>query len=538
MVKRKAPSKDDSDFEASASEQSDYTPSSTKPKAKPKGATGAGRKRAKRTDSDEGLTIEGEDTFDLPAHAATRHYVGARSVPMQGALLAWFEGVHDARGMPWRKPFDASADADARSQRAYEVWVSEIMLQQTQVTTVIPYYNKWMERFPTVRDLAVSDIETVNALWKGLGYYSRAARLLAGAQKVVKEMNGRLPTNAADMQANMPGIGRYTAGAICSIAYGEQVPVLDGNVTRLMSRVLAVHAPPKSKQTLDTLWQGAADLVHGCEQAGMLNQALIELGATICKPREPSCGDCPVKSWCTAYSIAQKEQDLAPLPDIEDACTQCVSIPRSGSASKPQVTAYPMAVVRKKQREETDAVFVLEWRSTDDGAERLFLLVKRPNTGLLAGLHEFPTMENPSSAQSDDNAHLGSVIMRYIENGSQLLESPRQPSDVPHVAKVQTVGDVVHVFSHIRKTYRVSWVVLTGTGGPPALRAPTGAQPTQKKSTRTKKVASVSANNGGVISPPHSAWIKLSDVEHANVGTGVMKIWKMVNAGAGWAELE
>lgn len=316
-----------------------------------------------------------------------------------------------------------------------------------------------------------------------------------------------------------------------------------------MSRVLAVHAPPKSKGTLDTLWQGAADLVRGCEQAGMLNQALIELGATICKPREPSCGDCPVKSWCTAYSIAQvrhlhlrksktvqttrqEEQVHASLPDIEDPCTLCVSIPRSGSATRPQVTAYPMAVVRKKQREETDAVFVLEWRSTDEAAERLFLLVKRPDSGemspclnhrccidflpgLLAGLHEFPTMESVSSSQSDDNKHLGSVITRYIENGSQILESPRQPADVPHVAKVHPVGDVVHVFSHIRKTYRVSWVVLTGTGGPPALRAPTGAQPTQKKSTRTKKVASVSANNGGDISPPHSAWIKLSDVEHA-----------------------
>lgn len=121
MVKRKAPSKDESDFEASASEQSDYTPSATKSKAKPKGITGAGRKRAKRTGSDEGLATEGEDTFDLPAHSVTRHAIGARSAPMQGALLAWFEGVHDARGMPWRKPFDALADADARSQRAYEV---------------------------------------------------------------------------------------------------------------------------------------------------------------------------------------------------------------------------------------------------------------------------------------------------------------------------------------------------------------------------------------------------------------------------------
>ncbi|VDC07495.1 unnamed protein product [Peniophora sp. CBMAI 1063] len=528
MAKRKALSRDDSDFEASASDFSDYTPNSRKSKSKDSSNTS--RKRVKRTNLDQELVVELEEAFDLPAHGASRHAIGTRASPMQGALLAWFEGVHDARGMPWRKPFDASADANARSQRAYEVWVSEIMLQQTQVTTVIPYYKKWMERFPTVRDLADADIETVNALWKGLGYYSRAARLLAGAQKVVRELDGRLPTNAADMQAKMPGIGRYTAGAICSIAYGEQVPVLDGNVTRLMSRILALHAPPKSKTTLDTLWQGASDLVNGCQQAGMLNQALIELGATVCKPRDASCGDCPIKQWCTAQSIAHEEQDSVSMPDIEETCTLCVPIPQSGAAMRPQVTAYPMAVVRKKQREETDAVFVIEWRSTDEAAERMFLMVRRPDSGLLAGLHEFPTVEK-TSAESDDNVHLRSVLMRYLENGSRISDSSKHHSDQPHVARVQPVGDVVHVFSHIRKTYRVSWTVLTGAGGPPALKVSTGVQPAQKKSTRTKKMTPTSENDSsGAVSPSHSAWVRLSDVEHANVGTGVMKIWKMVGA--------
>ena len=136
--------------------------------------------------------------------------------------------------------------------------------------------------------------------------------------------------------------------------------------------------------------------------------------------------------------------------------------------------------------------------------------------GLLAGLHEFPTIECISSARSDDSAHLRSVIMRYLKNGSQILDSPKQSSAMPHLAKVHPVGDVVHVFSHIRKTYRVSWVVLAGTGGPPALKVTTGGEPTQKKSTRAKKAASTSGNdNDGAMSPSTTAWVKLSDVEHA-----------------------
>ncbi|KIJ15472.1 hypothetical protein PAXINDRAFT_133470, partial [Paxillus involutus ATCC 200175] len=157
-------------------------------------------------------------------HPASWHVVKCVDA-IRKSLLEWYDRIHEVRGMPWRKTYDPSLDKDGRAQRAYEVWVSEIMLQQTQVVTVIPYYNKWMAKFPTIKDLAASDIEIVNGLWKGLGYYSRAARLLSGAQKVVKELGGRLPNNAKDMQAEIPGIGRYSAGAICSIAYNQCVPV-------------------------------------------------------------------------------------------------------------------------------------------------------------------------------------------------------------------------------------------------------------------------------------------------------------------------
>jgi A/G-specific adenine glycosylase len=194
------------------------------------------------------------------------------------------------------------------------------MLQQTQVATVIPYYTQWMEKFPTIRDLAAADIDTVNCLWKGLGYYSRAARLLAGAQKVVTNFSGRLPANATSLEKEIPGIGRYryqhstvliaavyiltlrpSAGAICSIAYGICAPVLDGNVQRLLSRVLALHVSPKAKKTLDILWDGAEAMVEGSDRPGDVNQALIELGSTVCKVRDPICESCPLSDGCRAY---------------------------------------------------------------------------------------------------------------------------------------------------------------------------------------------------------------------------------------------
>lgn len=235
---------------------------------------------------------------------------------------------------------------------------------------------------------ASADIEQVNALWKGLGYYSRAARLLAGAQKCVESptLSGLLPNNAKDMEAMIPGIGRYSAGAICSIAYGERVPVLDGNVMRLMSRILALHAPIKAKSTLDLLWKAAEAMVELSSSradnearkdgdAGDVNQALIELGSTVCKVKDPLCVECPVQKWCGAYTLSESSisQEVA---DIEDLCKLCepLSIPAS-------VTAFPMKAEKKKAREETDHVSVIEWRPRLDSAERWFILVRRPEGG-------------------------------------------------------------------------------------------------------------------------------------------------------------
>ncbi|KAG8805690.1 hypothetical protein FRC17_005383, partial [Serendipita sp. 399] len=304
---------------------------------------------------------------NLFVHSRNVHTLSkANAKVIQDSLSTWFlTGVHDARNMPWRKRWDPSLSGDAKAQRAYEVWVSEIMLQQTRVDTVIPYYQRWMEasvglfldffdaivslinRFPTINALAESNIEAVNALWKGLGYYSRAARLLEGAKLVVEKFDGKLPDDATVMQKEVPGIGRYSAGAICSIAYGKCVPVLDGNVHRLLSRVLALHSSPKARATTDVLWEAAEAIVKDSSDPGAVNQALIELGSTICTPKDPKCGGCPIREKCAAFAWKMGKNDTK---DIEDECTICEPILEGPK----HVAVFPMKVEKKAVPEETD----------------------------------------------------------------------------------------------------------------------------------------------------------------------------------------
>jgi len=516
------------------SNDSEFVPSPQTSRRASKKSNASHAKRPKLALGDESsstsLAISGSRK-----HLTTRHIIDNDRGAMQGALLQWYEGVCEIRGMPWRKSYNAAATPEERAQRAYEVWVSEIMLQQTQVATVIPYWNNWMKSFPTIKYLADSDIDTVNALWKGLGYYSRAARLLVGAKKVINELDGKLPDNAKEMESVMPGIGRYTAGAICSIAYNEQVPVLDGNVMRLLSRVLALHAPPKAKATLDLLWAGATSLVKDCACAGNLNQSLIELGSTVCKSRDPSCGGCPIKQWCHAYQLSRgKHPD--DIPDIEDACTVCETLPQTGLLGGPPVTSYPMATERKKQREELDMVYVIEWIGKED---RWFLLVRRPEAGLLAGLHEFPTEPNisPDDAKTGSESFLRPLFNRLFVNAPQLKESTKAEDVRTRVTGIREAGDILHIFSHIRKTYRVSWVTLEGGEGdnPPVLRSSDEVNLTTSKTKVKTTAKSKRSQPSAVIKPSESAppvmlWLRLAEVEHANIGTGVMKIWKLTQS--------
>ncbi|NLE45299.1 MAG: A/G-specific adenine glycosylase [Chloroflexi bacterium] len=207
-------------------------------------------------------------------------------------LLDWFEG--NARDLPWR-----------HDRTPYRVWLAEVMLQQTQVDTVIPYYERFLTRFPEIETLAEASLEDVLRTWEGLGYYARARNLHACARIVVNDLDGKFPSDAAALRA-LPGIGPYIAGALASIAFGENVPAVDGNVRRVLCRVFRVEGDPASANVqhhLDDLARGLLPL----GQAGRFNEAMMELGATVCMPRAPRCTECPWSEACAALESGTPE---------------------------------------------------------------------------------------------------------------------------------------------------------------------------------------------------------------------------------------
>ncbi|CAO3669705.1 unnamed protein product [Rhizopus microsporus] len=372
---------------------------------------------------------------------------------IQCDLLKWYQ-LEKRTNMPWRKPTNKDCDIETLAQRAYEVWVSEIMLQQTQVATVIDYYNRWMEAFPTIRDLASADIEQVNTLWAGLGYYSRAKRLWEGAKKIVEKFNGILPNNARELQQEVPGVGRYTAGAIASIVYGEATPVVDGNVIRVLARWRAIHADPKKAKTIELFWEIAGSIVPE-SNPGDFNQAMMELGARVCVPQNPNCDQCPIKKHCRASNQLQVYKNLAKHgffnekkrkhASISHECTICDEIQSDLTEDDAySVTRYPLKVEKKPPRDEECAVSIVE-RITSKGP--LYLISKRPETGLLAGLWEFPSLE------------LSSLNTDYLERSRQTTEFLKKRYGIElNDPKRHDLGNVIHLFSHIRKVYHVEWI--------------------------------------------------------------------------------
>ena len=215
--------------------------------------------------------------------------------PFRRALLDWYD--RSRRDLPWRVPIgsDVAAVPDA-----YHVLVSEAMLQQTQVATVVPYYRRFLEQFPTAAALAAADEQAVLRAWQGLGYYSRARNLQRAARRIVADHGGRVPDTVEGL-LELPGVGRYTAGAVASIAFGRRAPILDGNVARVLCRLDAVTAEPREPATRDVLWARAEQVLPD-ERLGDFNSALMELGATVCTPRSPVCLVCPVREWCDAVA--------------------------------------------------------------------------------------------------------------------------------------------------------------------------------------------------------------------------------------------
>ena len=208
------------------------------------------------------------------------------------ALVRWYKASH--RDLPWRRTTDP-----------YAIWVSEIMLQQTRVEVVIAHYDRFVARYPTVHALADAPVEDVLFAWSGLGYYRRARQLHAAAAEVVKDHKGELPSDDARLR-KLPGIGRYTAGAIRSIAFGKAAPIVDGNVERVLSRVFTLRGTSGEASFEDKLWTLAGELVPARE-ASAFNQGLMELGATVCLPRAPRCPKCPLVKMCKAHARGTQE---------------------------------------------------------------------------------------------------------------------------------------------------------------------------------------------------------------------------------------
>lgn len=304
---------------------------------------------------------------------------------LRRSFLSWFRKY--AREMPWRQTKDP-----------YRIWISEIMLQQTRVEAVIPYYKRFTKAFPTVFDLSKAKEDRLLKLWEGLGYYNRAHNLKKGALWIVKECNGEFP-GTVDEWLNVPGVGRYTAGAICSIAFDLQAPLLDGNVKRVFSRLFAVQQSIEETKTIQSMWTAAEQLVPK-KSPGDFNQALMELGATICVPKNPKCGECPVKKYCEAYALSDQ-------------------------------SSFPV----KKKKEKVPHVQVVAAAIKKNGR---YLLGKRPEGKLLAGLWEFP-----GGKVEPGETHEEALVRELIEE----LDIKTQVGEL--------LAEVEHAYSHYSVSIRL-----------------------------------------------------------------------------------
>lgn len=461
------------------------------------------------------------------------------------AFLKWFDSVSSTRAMPWRKQWidpQSTPAADLRQlleRRAYEVWISEIMLQQTRVAAVIDYWNKWMDKWPTIHDLAKAKPDDVLAAWRGLGYYSRATRIHEAAKAAVADpsMKGLLPSTATELESKVAGVGRYTAGAISCIVFGRPAPMVDGNVLRVLSRQLGIYGNIKNdKSVIDMIWAAADALVYAVandapegeevhetsNRPGRWGQGLMELGSTVCTPK-PNCSDCPITATCRAYTEGAEyaaKAKTSPIVDIEDACGVCETYEEEAfeqpvlqvskkpakqmtlsafaftksapkESSKPVAATktadmdkiidyakrFPVKVAKKAVREEETLVCAIR------RADGSYLIHRRPEKGLLAGLWEFPS---------------------HLLSTNNLPASERKQGAIDHVAKlvggehaklVASLGSVPWLFSHIKLQMHVYLFSVDGSDGP---------------------------------DESNKRWT--TDVDGESMGTGMRKCWDLVQA--------
>jgi A/G-specific adenine glycosylase len=312
-------------------------------------------------------------------------------IELPARLGAWF--ITNARDLPWR-----------HNRTPYRVWVAEVMLQQTQVDTVKPYYDRFLESFPSVEALAAASLEEVLKVWEGMGYYARARHLHQAAQKLVSLNGGRLPEHFDELR-ELPGVGAYTAGAIASMAFGQRVAAVDGNARRVLCRVFGIREDVTRSATKRWLERLATELLP-VEGPGRFNEALIELGATVCTPRGPSCGRCPLSDLCQAY--AEGEQEALPL--------------RRPRRKVPHYDVAAAVAVR------------------DDGA---VLVAQRHLDDMLGGLWEFP------GGKCRDGETLPACLAREM----------REELGV-EIEVGEQVAVVEHAYTHFRITLHAFWCRL------------------------------------------------------------------------------
>ncbi|WP_156291692.1 A/G-specific adenine glycosylase [Oceanobacillus salinisoli] len=301
------------------------------------------------------------------------------SYGFQYDLLDWY--YENKRDLPWRE-----------NQDPYKVWVSEIMLQQTKVDTVIPYFHRFLDKFPTVYELAKADEQEVLKTWEGLGYYSRAKNLQSAVKEVVETYEGKVPDNPEELGA-LKGVGPYTKGAILSIAYNQPEPAVDGNVMRVFSRILKIEddiAQAKTRKKMEAIVRE----VISKDDPSSFNQAIMDLGATICTPKSPACLLCPVQDYCRAFEEGVQEE-----------------LPVKKKAKKQKTMAYTVLLIKNQKGD--------------------YVIEKRPDSGLLANLWQFPMV--PFSEIGEENVE---KWMRQEYGLSLELKEKK--------------GDLTHVFSHIK----------------------------------------------------------------------------------------
>ena len=323
-------------------------------------------------------------------------------------LTAW--QAQQLRELPWRR-------APAGARDAYAVWVSEVMAQQTRLSVVEAYFNRWMEQFPTLEALASADQQEVLKLWEGLGYYSRARNLHKAAQIVASEFGGQLPRTRAEL-LSLPGIGEYTAGAILSLAFGQHEPILDGNAKRVISRLWDIDARIDLRTTGSRLWELSRKMVEAASAPGAMNEALMELGAVVCKRRSPLCESCPVQSYCLAHGRGVQEERPVRAP-----------------GQKVPHLEFAAAII---------------WE--DVAGQSRLLISQRPEQGLLGGLWSFP-----NGAREADDEDLQASLRRAV---------------CQDLGVGVTVGEkastVEHAFTHFRMTL-VAFHARISAGEPQAV---------------------------------------------------------------------